>query len=193
MAASSPSTKPKAVVFDLDGCVWRPEMYELWGGGAPFTDHGDGTLRDRAGVRVWLLGAVREVLRELHCSAEWSGAVVAIASRTDEPSWAEACLQQFSIDDGRGGAFEMKEAFAAEEIYKGAKTGHFRSLARKTGIALSEMLFFDNELGNCRDVATLGVTCVHCPDGVTEDIWRLALRSYPAPKGRVVGPTHSTL
>ena len=27
---------PKVIVFDLDGCVWDPEMYELWGGGAPF-------------------------------------------------------------------------------------------------------------------------------------------------------------
>ena len=27
---------PKVVVFDLDGCVWDPEMYQLWGGGAPF-------------------------------------------------------------------------------------------------------------------------------------------------------------
>ena len=29
---------PKVLAFDLDGCVWDPEMYELWGrGGAPFT------------------------------------------------------------------------------------------------------------------------------------------------------------
>ena len=27
---------PKVIVFDLDGCVWDPEMYQLWGGGAPF-------------------------------------------------------------------------------------------------------------------------------------------------------------
>ena len=33
-------------------------MYELWGGGAPFSDNGDGTLADRAGVTVKLLGAV---------------------------------------------------------------------------------------------------------------------------------------
>ena len=91
---SSPTTKPSAVVFDLDGCVWEPEMYELWGGGAPFTDNGDGTLKDKAGRRVYLLGATREALRDLHCSDEWNGTVVAIASRTDEPSWAEACLQQ---------------------------------------------------------------------------------------------------
>ena len=25
------------LVFDLDGCCWDPEMYELWGGGSPFT------------------------------------------------------------------------------------------------------------------------------------------------------------
>ena len=28
---------PKILVFDLDGCVWWPEMYHLWGGGgSPF-------------------------------------------------------------------------------------------------------------------------------------------------------------
>ena len=28
------SKRPKCVIFDLDGCVWTPEMFELWGGGA---------------------------------------------------------------------------------------------------------------------------------------------------------------
>ena len=29
---------PRVLAFDLDGCVWDPEMYELWGrGGSPFT------------------------------------------------------------------------------------------------------------------------------------------------------------
>ena len=47
--------RPAAVIFDLDGCLWDPEMYELWGGGAPFSDNGDGTLKDRSGVTVRLL------------------------------------------------------------------------------------------------------------------------------------------
>ena len=34
MATNKPV--PKVFVFDLDGCCWDPEMYELWGGGAPF-------------------------------------------------------------------------------------------------------------------------------------------------------------
>ena len=50
--------RPAVIIFDLDGCLWDPEMYELWGGGAPFSDNGDGTLADKAGVTVRLLGAV---------------------------------------------------------------------------------------------------------------------------------------
>ena len=39
-------TLPKAVVFDLDGCLWYPDMYMLWGGGAPFRVRSDGDLDD---------------------------------------------------------------------------------------------------------------------------------------------------
>jgi hypothetical protein len=47
---------PRCLVFDLDGCVWDPEMYELWGGGgAPFKPNKDGTLSDKAGPSgFWL-------------------------------------------------------------------------------------------------------------------------------------------
>lgn len=44
------------VVFDLDACCWSPEMYELWGGGAPFSvvrdTPGGMTLADARGVQV---------------------------------------------------------------------------------------------------------------------------------------------
>eukprot|EP00967_Tisochrysis_lutea_P069360 scaffold91132_cov32-Tisochrysis_lutea.AAC.2 len=44
------------VVFDLDACCWSPEMFELWGGGAPFKVvrdvPGDMTLADARGVKV---------------------------------------------------------------------------------------------------------------------------------------------
>ena len=39
---------PRVLVFDLDGCVWNPEMYELWGrGGAPFTPRYKRVLQDQ--------------------------------------------------------------------------------------------------------------------------------------------------
>ena len=59
---SVPSTaRPKAVVFDLDGCLWYPDMYMLWGGGAPFSPREDGDLDDQYGKKVYLLGDVRNM------------------------------------------------------------------------------------------------------------------------------------
>eukprot|EP00951_Prasinocladus_malaysianus_P034157 scaffold342974_cov31-Prasinocladus_malaysianus.AAC.1 len=40
------------------------------------------------------------------------------------------------------------------------------------------LVFFDNEYGNCVDVQRLGVTCVYCPDGMTEQIWIMGLRQF---------------
>ena len=56
---------PRAVAFDLDGCLWDPEMYELWSsGGSPFRKEGD-CLVDRGGVAVRLMGDARHVLKQL--------------------------------------------------------------------------------------------------------------------------------
>ena len=43
------------------------------------------------------------------------------------------------------------------------------------------MLFFDNEYGNCQDVASIGVSVAYVPDGVTADAWQTALESFPSP------------
>ena len=60
---------PRIVAFDLDGTLWSPDMYELWGGGgAPFREKKgeEDVLLDRAGNTVRLLGVTRRVLAELH-------------------------------------------------------------------------------------------------------------------------------
>jgi len=91
--------KPKVVVFDLDGCLWDPEMYMLsWRGGAPFEPDGDAML-SQSGERVVLLGAAREILRELRTTDDWSATKVAISSRTDEPAWAAELLDKFRVDE----------------------------------------------------------------------------------------------
>ena len=173
----SESALPKAVVFDLDGCLWAPDMYMLWGGGAPFTKGKNGDLIDRSGQRVTMLGAVPEVLYELKTEEKWQDVVVAVASCTDEPDWAQDCMTMFEI----GGGLNIKDAMAIEEIYKARKTSHLRSIAEKTGLPLESMLFFDNEYGNCQDVASIGVSVAYVPDGVTADAWQTALESFPSP------------
>ena len=84
---------PRAFVFDLDGCCWDPEMYELWGGGAPFKENKDGSLSDKNGTRVDLLGDVKNILYELKTDPKYSESIVAVASTCDEPRWAKECIR----------------------------------------------------------------------------------------------------
>ncbi|KAL1504426.1 hypothetical protein AB1Y20_010832 [Prymnesium parvum] len=171
---------PKVVVFDLDGCLWSPDMYMLWGGGAPFTPRADGDLSDASGRRVHLLGDVRRILFELKAEERWQGVVVAVASRTDEPAWARECMQKFEVGPRGSGVF-LADCIAVEEISKGNKQKHFKRIAETTGVRLEEMLFFDNERENCLDVAALGVTVAWTPEGVTAGAWEQSLARFPEP------------
>merc|ERR1712066_445897 len=88
LAKMSSGPLPRALVFDLDGCLWAPEMYELWGrGGAPFTLMKNGNLKDRGGEGVELLGDVRNIMLELKTDEKWKDTVIGVASTCDEPSW----------------------------------------------------------------------------------------------------------
>uniref|UniRef100_A0A6T7L766 Magnesium-dependent phosphatase-1 n=1 Tax=Coccolithus braarudii TaxID=221442 RepID=A0A6T7L766_9EUKA len=176
-AALAPATLPKAMVFDLDGCLWYPEMYMMWGGGAPFSVRGDGDLSDQTGKRVYLLGDVRRIFYQLKTAPEWEGVMVAVASCTDEPDWARECMRKFNV----GPNVHMDDVVQVEEICKGNKRGHLKRIAQVTGIPLEEMLFFDNERGNCIDVAELGVTVAWVPDGVTAYAWEQSLEQFPEP------------
>ena len=170
---------PKVVVFDIDGTLWRPEMYELWGGGAPFTAHNGGEyVTDRKGEKVKLLGTSRRVLEDLASMPAFKSGemTIAFASTCDEPEWARECLRKITLF---GGKTPMGEVVATQEIYKArSKAVHFAAIAKKTGEDLRDMIFFDNQINNIRDVAPLGVTCVYCPEGITDEIWKRGLADF---------------
>ena len=168
--------KPKLVAFDLDGTIWHPEMYQLWGG-APFTAVGDGTkeLVDSSGSKIRLLGATGTILKLLKTSDEWDGVKTAWVSCTDEPVWARECLEKFKTDDG----IPIGSYIDSNQIFKDNKQSHFRNLkALFPDIEYDEMIFFDNEMGNIRTVSKLGVHCIYCPDGVTKEIWDEGLENF---------------
>jgi magnesium-dependent phosphatase 1 len=170
---------PAVAVFDLDGCLWAPDMYMLWGGGAPFVVDEDGDLSDCSGRRVRLLGDVARIMYDLHKDPD---VIVAIASCTDEPHWARECMQKFVVSP-KGVAEEVciADCIDVEEITKGNKQGHLKRISEATGSELEEMIFFDNERGNCIDVAALGVTVAWVPEGVTANAWEDSLERYPSP------------
>mmetsp|Transcript_36032 Transcript_36032/g.74093 ORF Transcript_36032/g.74093 Transcript_36032/m.74093 type:complete len:80 (-) Transcript_36032:224-463(-) len=72
----------------------------------------------------------------------------------------------------------LKTAVDIEEIFKSSKTSHFKNIHKATGIPYSDMIFFDNEEHNCRNVAPLGVTCVYTPRGMTEAEWDRGLKLW---------------
>lgn len=178
--ASRPTRRPRLVVFDLDGTLWDPEMYQLWGsGGAPFTParDGSGDVEDRSGTVVHLLGNSRALLADLTRGDQWKDTQVGVASSTDEPDWAEECMQKIVVVPGKE-PLMMKECIQWEAIRKGNKRDHFKSLQRQTGVAFEDMVFFDNERRNITAVQPLGVTCVYVPQGMTTKEWDEGLRVF---------------
>ena len=180
---------PKVLVFDLDGCTWWPEMYHLWGGGgSPFSPTSNGNVKDRANTTVKIIGDLREILLDVQTDSKWSDTKIAVASSCDEPSWARECIGQISI----GEKYKLKDIFDPNltEIYKGSKSGHLRKISDKSGYSLDEMIFFDNEWGNCQTVAKIGVTVVYTPKGVTHQLFQEAIERYPS-AGDIIGKRKS--
>ncbi|CAM9336025.1 unnamed protein product, partial [Ectocarpus fasciculatus] len=171
---------PRLIAFDLDGTIWSPDMYMLWGGGAPFTAvEGEGgvhTLTDVSGQKVMLLGMSGQILDDLRHHPRWEHTVCALVSCTDEPAWADECLDRFSTTPS---GLPLRACVDNSQIFKSNKKTHFQRLrAAYPHIDYSEMLFFDNEMSNIRSVSSLGVCCLHCPDGMTEEAWVRGLCDY---------------
>lgn len=177
MAVAGRCRLPRLVAFDLDGTVWSPDMYELWGGGSPFTvdSSSRNELRDRKGARIHLLGAIDSILHELHTDPLWAETRVAWVSCTDEPIWAAECLRLFNTTGGT----PIGQVVHSEQIFKANKKVHFERLKKQyPDIAFEQMLFFDNERGNINNVEQLGVKCVYCPEGMTSDVWKRGLAMF---------------
>jgi magnesium-dependent phosphatase 1 len=166
---------PRLVAFDLDGTIWDPEMYQLWGGGAPFRGDGFGDMTDRKNTKIRLLGNTREIFSSLKYGQEFVETKVAWVSCTDEPDWAETLLNQFKLPCGS----TLATCIHSSQIYKANKADHFRRLkAEFPDIAYEDMLFFDNERSNIVNVSKLGVRCVYCPDGLNDIIWNQGLSLF---------------
>jgi hypothetical protein len=187
-------------------------IYFMGNSGSPFTPSKDDPeiLLSRKGEPVYLLGDVRMVMRELYRSPHWEGVPVGISSRTNEPNWAKELLRKFVVEDdptdtssyasSEDGSSQSSSAvtrnptsFVLGDVFDGpieissdSKIDHFYRIHRETNVAMEDMIFLDNELGNCRMVASLGVTVGYCPDGVTKEIWDATLKAFPAPIGTIV-------
>jgi magnesium-dependent phosphatase 1 len=168
---------PKLIGFDLDGCIWSPEMYELWGGGAPFRHEPvSNELKDRNSATVRLLGATAHIMHHLKTDPRFTDTKVAWVSCCDEPRWAAECLGKFTTSDGET---PLAQCVHSSHIYKHNKQVHFQRLrAEFPHVEFEQMLFFDNEAGNIRNVSKIGVKCMYAPDGMTMEAWEQGLALF---------------
>lgn len=97
-------------------------MYELWGGGAPFTkNQSDNTLHDRSGTKVKLLGDSAKILDSL-TKPPFEDTTVVWVSCTDEPTWADECLAKFTTADGTTSIGDVSDK-KLNKIFKVRRSG----------------------------------------------------------------------
>ncbi len=143
------------LVFDLD--------FTLWDAGGTWCDHTrppyrirNGNIYDADNSHIRLYPDVKPLLEDLRQQE----IPMAIASKTGAPDWARELL----------GLFDIRHYFEHEEIYPANKTRHFRRIAAESGVAFGDMIFFDDEYPNIRDISALGVHAVHVQNGVTRSM-----------------------
>ena len=198
-AAAASSTRktdqflPSMIVFDLDDCLWHPEMHELTGmpeipiqGELDPTSVGEhgvvGLQVPRRRTTVRLYEGARLVLRELALDPRYRGIILACASTSLEPSYSQACLEGIEVLPG----LFLRDMFQYNRIGRtgeltSRKTGHFGLLHQDSGVSFREMLFFDdcNWGDHCADVTnTLGVVSVQTPSGLRLSQFHDGLQKY---------------
>ena len=126
----------------------------------------DEPLKQKRHQTYWSAHALAEIKKLNRAGYDIKAA---IASRTDHPDWAQICLEHLVASDGTA----LAECFDKNliEISFNDKTHHFQRLHRKTHIPYENMVFFDNEEWNIRQVKQLGVKCIYTPDGMMREHW----------------------
>mmetsp|Transcript_13017 Transcript_13017/g.23379 ORF Transcript_13017/g.23379 Transcript_13017/m.23379 type:complete len:214 (+) Transcript_13017:69-710(+) len=181
---------PSLIVFDLDDCLWTPEMHEL-SGMPEIPIHGDlgngqtgvvGLQVMRGRDTVTLYEGARRVLYELATNPIYNGVLLATASSSLEPSYSHACLNGIEILPH----LTMADMMSSNQIGRSGrlspnKTSHFSEIHNELGIPYEEMLFFDdcNWGDHCgRVTQELGVVSWRTPAGLQWKDFQGGLEKY---------------
>jgi magnesium-dependent phosphatase 1 len=180
LPAVMPALMPALIVFDLDACLWEPEMFQISRPTGYDAKRG-GVVAGRDTVRLFP-GAAAVLRRFLPGVDPALAAVrVAVASSTTEPGYARICLGALLVDPSRGETVE--DIVDYQQVYPGSKgRAHFPALRAQAGVPFEQMLFFDDCTygDNCAEVAACcpGVACVRTPEGLTEGLFEAGLAAF---------------
>ncbi|KAI8644915.1 magnesium-dependent phosphatase-1 [Parasitella parasitica] len=173
-----PSKLPKMIVFDLDYTLW-PEWIDCTSGPPYVYDELSNSVINPSGES---LGFFEHTATIIALVKAFPDIRIGIASRTHTPEWAKSAIGLLRIPELDNST--LMENVDHLEIYPGSKLKHFESLSEKSGIACSDMLFFDDESRN-REVCKLGVHFVHVntKTGITPFQFENALHAFATNSG----------
>lgn len=185
---------PSMIVFDLDDCLWSPEMYTLRDKPSiPIEGIIDEKNRQRGivgmqvprgGPIVRLFPEAREILQELVTNPTYKDITLSLASSSEEPTYSRACLEGIELFPGT----VLAQLFPFTQIGRSPplssrKTTHFSLLQKESSIPYHQMLFFDdcNWGDHVADVQnTFGVPGQRTPRGLTWVDFTNGLNHYHA-------------
>ncbi|CAH8602741.1 unnamed protein product [Heterobilharzia americana] len=156
------SCLPRLIVFDLDFTLWP-----LWCDthvSPPFIRKNN-VIYDVNERRVDVYPDSEKILRII---SESPVIKLACASRTSAINVAQQLLRILG----------WSNLFDYTEIYPGSKISHFKRFHELSGIAYTDMLFFDDEERNINDISRLGVQCHLVERGLTLKLLEHALRKF---------------
>ncbi|XP_016914457.1 magnesium-dependent phosphatase 1-like [Apis cerana] len=153
--------KPKIIVFDLDYTLW-PFWIDTHVN-PPFKKEGNDII-DSHGQIIKYYKEVPDVLKYLY----EEGYELGIASRTSEIQGAKQLLNLFNWDN----------YFKYKEIYPGNKVTHFSRIQKISETEYKDMIFFDDEYRNIKDIEKLGVTCIYVKNGINYTLVENSLKSF---------------
>lgn len=195
---------PSLVVFDLDECVWHPEMYTLDEVPTDDAAHrvvgplagGTGVVGVRSGsATIALYPGALKALQELH-AGKYPDMRAATASSADTPhavAIGRAALSILEVVPGVTVRQVLARGFApgfggnlqigrTPPLSSNKAETHFPILKRETGVPYNGMLFFDdcNWGDHCTKVARgcKGVVAQKTPHGMTEAEWAKGLKKF---------------
>ena len=199
------NAKPALVVWDMDDCLWHPEMFTLSempseGVRGDLNGRGEGVVGVRSGSDVIRLfpDALR-VLQEFW-DGEHDPTLLAVASSADTPfaaSIAQAALDMLEIVPGvtlrdvlcRGHPDKMMDHIRigrTPPLSSDKSRTHFPLIREATGIDYDGMLFFDdsNWSDHCAIVSQNcpGVVAQRTPRGLQYSEWVNGLKKFSAAK-----------
>ena len=200
------TAKPALVVWDMDDCLWHPEMFTLSempseGVRGDLNGRGEGVVGVRSGSDVIRLfpDALR-VLQEFW-DGEHGSTKLAVASSADTPfaaAIAQAALDMLEIVPGvtlrdvlcRGHPDGTDNIWIGRTppLSSDKSRTHFPLIREATGVAYDEMLFFDdsNWSDHCAIVSQNcpGVVAQRTPRGLQYSEWVNGLKKFAEAKNK---------